>query len=228
MTIANVPVIDRIVRSRRRTVSLQVTADAQLIVRAPKWVSYTAIQDFVNDKQRWIRKRQRIAHEIRQRHRPHSFVDGESFLYLGERWPFSLRPDSKQPLEFDFGGFSLGDARYADARACFQDWYRRQAESVIPAKVRAFAARFGLRYRSVRISAAVSRWGSCSSKGTLNFSWRLMMAPMQALDYVVAHELAHLVEHNHSKRFWAQVSQMFPAYRDARRWLRENQQLLEI
>jgi predicted metal-dependent hydrolase len=122
----------------------------------------------------------------------------------------------------------LGDRHEAAARGRFERWYRAQAEEVITERVRLFAVRSGLAFQGLRISGAKSRWGSCSSKGTLNFSWRLIMAPLWVVDYVVVHELSHLVEHNHSKRFWAHVARYFPDYTNARRWLRENQQLLEI
>jgi predicted metal-dependent hydrolase len=102
----------------------------------------------------------------------------------------------------------------------------REAEKVISERCAWFAARTGWQPNGVRISAAQSRWGSCGIRGTLHFSWRLIRAPLPVIDYVVVHELAHLVERNHSRRFWVKVATVLPDFQQPRRWLRMNGHLL--
>jgi predicted metal-dependent hydrolase len=101
-------------------------------------------------------------------------------------------------------------------------WYRDEARRIINLRVREFAAILGVIYSRLTIRDGRSRWGSCSSLGGLNFSWRLILAPPEILDYVVIHELAHLRELNHSPRFWAIVAAHCPAYRTHQRWLKEH------
>lgn len=99
---------------------------------------------------------------------------------------------------------------------------RQQAEVKLRERCRYFTELTGLRPKSVRITSAIRRWGSCGAKGTINFSWRLALVPEAVADYVVVHELVHLVEPNHSRSFWAKVRQVMPDFRARRRWLREN------
>jgi predicted metal-dependent hydrolase len=94
--------------------------------------------------------------------------------------------------------------------------------------VNLYAAQYGLRYEKIRITSAQTRWGSCSPKGTLSFTWRLVMAPLEVIDYVVIHELAHLRVKNHSKTFWAEVESMLPDYTRHVAWLRKNGKFLTL
>lgn len=100
--------------------------------------------------------------------------------------------------------------------------YRRQAELVIPERVRYFARHMGVDYGTIRIKAQKTRYGSCSSRGNLNFNWKLIRMPAEVLDYVVVHELAHRKQMNHSSLFWREVEQVPPDYRERRRWLKEH------
>ena len=107
-------------------------------------------------------------------------------------------------------------------------WYTTQANSLIAERVQWYAAKYGFEYHQVKITKAKTRWGSCSPNGNLNFSWRLIMAPMQAIDYVVVHELVHLHEKNHARGFWAQVEAILPDYVQQVRWLKSNGYRLKL
>lgn len=100
--------------------------------------------------------------------------------------------------------------------------YRVQASEIFARKAAYYAARMGVTYNKITIRDQKTRWGSCSSKGNLNFNWRLVLAPVPVLDYVVVHELAHRREMNHSSRFWDIVGEMMPDYQAHRRWLRDH------
>jgi predicted metal-dependent hydrolase len=109
-----------------------------------------------------------------------------------------------------------------DDAGAVERWYRREARARIAAAVEVEAARLALRHGAIAIRDPRTRWGSCSSRGTLSFSWRLVVAPAPVLDYVVVHELCHLREQNHSTAFWRLVEAARPAWREQRRWLRDH------
>jgi predicted metal-dependent hydrolase len=124
------------------------------------------------------------------------------------------------------GGFHLALGDKVEAARVFQAWYRQRAREIILPRVQELAARHGFSYGRVTIRDNSSRWGSCSSRNNLNFALRLVMAPPEVIDYVILHELAHLKERNHSKRFWTLVEQICPAYRAQRDWLSANGRLM--
>lgn len=204
-----------LIRSRRRTVSIIIHRTGRVVVRA---LSEQAIRAFVESKRDWIAAKQ--AELARQQPALRQFAPGETFLYLGQAYPLTLTSIQRPALRLTCA-FELSQAALPRARQTFERWYRAQTAEVISQRVAQFAAQFGLRYQSIRISAARTRWGSCSSKGALSFTWRLVMAPLEIIDYVVVHELAHLVHHNHSPAFWGQVETMLPDYRARRAWLKK-------
>jgi len=114
----------------------------------------------------------------------------------------------------------------ANAQDHIENWYRAQALDHITQRVGYWAQITGLKYRSIRINSATTRWGSCGYKDGLNFTWRLIMAPARVVDYVVIHELMHLKQKNHSKKFWAEVAKVMPNYKEDERWLKANGHLL--
>jgi predicted metal-dependent hydrolase len=115
----------------------------------------------------------------------------------------------------------LGSPRPHKIRMLLVEWYKRQAKTIIKERVETWSKQMRLSYNRIAIKDQKTRWGSCSSLRNLNFNWRLVMAPLPVLDYVVVHELAHLVEMNHSKRFWDLVETHFPAYPECKRWLKQ-------
>ncbi len=126
------------------------------------------------------------------------------------------------------GHFLLEQRAQPRAEAAFTAWYKAQARALIEERVRRLAAQHGFSYRQVRMTSARTRWGSCSAKGTLCFTWRLVMAPPECIDYVVVHELAHLRVANHSPAFWREVEAILPDYKARRKWLRANGRLLNL
>ena len=114
------------------------------------------------------------------------------------------------------------------APALLAAWYKNQARLILTERTDHFAQQFGLKYRSIRITSARTRWGSCSQLNALSFTWRLVMTPIEIVDYIVVHELAHVVEKNHSRAFWSQVERMLPDYRIRRKWLKTNGRLLDL
>lgn len=204
-----------------------VEPDGSLTVRAPMHLPRPAIEAFLVQKAGWVRKKQR---EIRQHlllTKPNLYVSGELFWYLGNQYPLEILPIEKPLLALD-GSFKLASQAVPQAREAFIHWYCRQARQVIGERVAFFSGQTGLTYHQVRIGGARTRWGSCSSKKNLNFTWRLVMAPLPVIDYVVVHELCHLLEPNHSQAFWSQVRAFQPEFKERRDWLRKNSRLLDL
>lgn len=171
----------RIIRSSRRTLSLQVKHDGQIIVRAPRNVSLKDIESFVRKNSAWLKKH----------------------LDLVEKEMAARAASPVEPLTMDEIR-SLAD----------------EAMRVIPQKTAHFAPLVGVQYGRITIRNQKTRWGSCSSKGNLNFNCLLMLAPPQVLDYVIVHELCHRKEMNHSPRFWGEVARIIPDYKKHEKWLK--------
>jgi predicted metal-dependent hydrolase len=218
--------IDTLIRTKRRTIALIVERDGSLTVRAPKRATSFAIEAFVREKADWIaRTREKLISivEIPKK----QYANGEKFLFQGNEYELKLVEHQRPALKFD-QGFYLAAASQQRGEFVFTRWYKEQAFMVISERVSAFTQQHGFVPKRIKITSARTRWGSCSADGTLNFTWRLMMAPLDVIDYVVVHELGHLRVKNHSTRFWKVVEGIMPEYRMQRKWLRENGETLGL
>jgi predicted metal-dependent hydrolase len=215
----NMPVtVSRLIRSKRRTIALIVERDGSVTVRAPMKMSASAIQEFVEKHVRWVEKKQaEVASIVPEKKR--QYQAGERFLFLGQEYPLEFICSTRKNLVLD-ECFKLAESEQTNAEKHFQIWYRKQAAKIIGDRVTFFAERYQLPVETIRITSARTRWGSCSPKNKLSFSWRLVMMPMDVIDYVVVHELAHTVHHNHSRRFWSLVAKWMPDYMERRKKLR--------
>lgn len=218
--------IDKLVRSKRRTIALVIERDGTLTVRAPLRMAEAEVRRFVEAKSDWIKRKQ--AEAAKEAVVPHQFVDGEHFPFLGKAFPLRLVPDLRPALVMDGECFRLSRSRQSDARALLVAWYRAQARKSIAERLEYFACSHNIKPTGLRISSARTRWGSCSRAGRLSFTWRLVMAPPEVVDYVIVHELAHLREMNHSRAFWELVEAMLPDYKQRRTWLKKNGILLQL
>lgn len=214
--------IDKLVRSKRKTIGLIVQRDGSLVVRAPLRASRIQIEQVVQEHQEWIRCKQAEILTRPALPAPKVFTDGESFQYLGRRYPLAIVAGARSRLQLLDGRFLLTRAALPDAREAFLAWYKAQARSVLSERVAQLAKRYGFSYRQVKINSARTRWGSCTSKNNLNFTWRLVLAPSDVIDYVVIHELVHTVVKNHSPHYWERVKQIMPDYRRHVKWLKEH------
>jgi len=220
--------IDKIIRTKRKTISLQITDDATLIVRAPFDVSEQTIKSVVNKHMNWIEKKKKNILVRDPKFVKKEFVNGEGFMYLGRYYKLNIVNKQKTPLVFNNNHFSLLRDYLPVARELFINWYKERAYEKISERVEWYARKRGFIYNKINITNANQRWGSCSSKRNLNFSWRLIMAPLPVIDYVIVHELVHLEERNHTKSFWNKVKILIPDYEKYRDWLNKNGYLLRL
>lgn len=212
--------IDKFLRSRRRTVGIEITREAKLVVRAPRHVSQEDIENIIIKRRNWILEKQKFFQRRKSAYPARKFIDGESFYFLGS--VFRLRVITEGALQLT-DCLELPERLLAGARENIILWYKARAGEKIRERVEYFSKITDLPYASIRISGSRTRLGSCSLKRRLNFSWRLVMAPLEIIDYVAVHELIHLEEMNHSRRFWDKVRAVLPDYKDRRAGLKDNQ-----
>ena len=203
---------------RARRMRLRMLPESGLEVVLPRGASRDDALVFVQREAGWVLRQ--LASEA---HAASLLMpsDGVAIPYLGAT--VSLRMTAAGPVSL------IGETLVVPAAGgleAIERWYRAEARRLSGDHATAHAARLGVSFGRLAIKDTRTRWGSCSSKGNLNFSWRLVMAPLEVLDYVVAHEVAHLREMNHSSRFWTHVETLCPLYREHRRWLRVNGAML--
>ena len=225
-----------VVRSARRKKTLTITIDPGEGVRVlvPLRTPNAEIDAMVRKRAGWILRK--LAEE-RPRPQPRQFATGEKLYYLGREHPLlvQLTTDQVASVTLDAGSFritcpvSLDEGgRAAAIRHALLDWYRERAAELIQQSVERWQPRVGTSPTRISIGDQKTRWGSCSSKGSLRFNLRLAMAPQALIDYVTVHELCHLLVANHSAAFWKQVSLAMPDYEARRRKLRELEPLLSL
>ncbi len=223
----------QLIRSNRKTIAISFDRDGNLCVKAPYPVSRRVIENFLKEKEDWIFKtkaaieNQRIK-EITQRKK---LENGDILYYLGQQKILTVIREDRQRSCIKCVKERLiltvpYDADYDDKKLQLEKWYRKEAALVLQQKVQKFANLLGVNYQDIRIKDQKSRWGSCSSKGNLNFNFRIIMAPEQICDYVVIHELCHLVHMNHSDDFWMLVKSICPTYKQCIKWLKDNGRVL--
>lgn len=205
---------------KRKTLGLVVERDKSVVVLAPKGTSTTTIEGFVQKKKFWIFKKVNHSPKLGEPKPETPFMSGKSILYLGKNYNMDVVDEPVNGFRFD-GKFLIERSSLSKANELLVEWYKAEAKKTIVPKVEQYARQLGVEYNKILISDLKYSWGSCTLKGNLNFNWRLIKAPQFVINYVVIHELAHLIELNHSERFWNIVSVQMPNYLEAKEWLRE-------
>ena len=210
-------------KRRRKTISLHIKEGGKIVIRAPYKASKREIEQFIREKEAWVVEKLAEENE-RKKELQKAFVPGEKFLYLGEWYPLEIDEFDHRglPLKLSFGNFVLDRDHVREARDLFIEWYKRAAKEKIEGRLRYYSDRFQLFARGTKITSAKSRWGSCSRDNRLSFSWRIIMAPLRIIDYILVHELVHIKEKNHSRNFWAALEKILPDYRERKVWLKKN------
>ncbi|MDR2090011.1 MAG: M48 family metallopeptidase [Clostridiales Family XIII bacterium] len=203
-----------LIRSRRRTLAIHIQ-DGEVTVRAPLRMPKREIDRIVASKALWIADRRARSQERAERRKAFALRYGDAVLFRGAEYPVTARAGARAGFDGERFYFPP-DLAQEQIKALLVRVYRMLAKAHLHERVTHFAARMGTRPAGMRITAAKTRWGSCSAKKSINFSWRLVLADDAVIDYVVVHELAHLREMNHAARFWAIVEGVLPDYRERR------------
>ncbi|OIQ83804.1 WLM domain protein [mine drainage metagenome] len=208
------------VSANRRTIGLRVDGNG-LTVHIPKRVAQHTVESLLQDKSDWITRK---LSELQDRSPPFEWRDGATLQHLGQDVRLDLRQDARnRAVEFDGARLYIAlpapdDTRLVQRKVA--QWYAKQARADFTRRIELLAAKLGVPTPPLFLSSARTRWGSCNSRGEIRLNWRLIQAPPHIIHYVVAHELAHLKEMNHSAKFWAWVGKLCPDYLAARRELK--------
>lgn len=214
----------KIIREKRKTLSIRIWKWWELLVKVPKKVSQKIILDFLEKHKTWISEKQNLFEENSQK-----FEIWEKFLFFWEEFDLCEleAKNDKNVLIFDSKKFFTNTKNPEILRELFIKFYKKEAKKYISKKISEICELLNLSFNKLKITSASSRWGSCNSKKNISFSFRLILAPKNSIDYVIVHELAHLSEMNHSKAFWDLVQNYSDqigiwSYKENKKWLMQN------
>ena len=214
----------KIIREKRKTLSIRIWKWWELLVKVPKKVSQKIILDFLEKHKTWISEKQNLFEENSQK-----FEIWEKFLFFWEEFDLCEleAKNDKNVLIFDSKKFFTNTKNPEILRELFIKFYKKEAKKYISKKISEICELLNLSFNKLKITSASSRWGSCNSKKNISFSFRLILAPKKSIDYVIVHELAHLSEMNHSKAFWDLVQDysdqiLIWSYKENKKWLMQN------
>ena len=215
-----------VIRTRRKkTISLRIR-DGRVEIVVPRETSETRIAEILADKMPWLRRQLADLDSVPD-FVPKAYESGETFTLMGETFTLIIEDGLRD--ELNASGKILTahlhpgrdeTRRQSAVAGLLQDWYQQEATDHLTRRCAAYSNDMGVSYGKITVKHYKSRWGSCSSVGDLTFNWRIMLAPPDIVDYVVVHELAHLVHHNHSPAFWQVVGETMPDYKQHRAWLK--------
>lgn len=223
--------------SRVKHLRLQIDGNLKMTLVAPKRMPKFLINSFVVSHQGWIDKQVMKIQKQKADHPSHQYKGGEIFYYFGEKVFLRILPHKLKRPKVKVTGDELkvylykeisNDKAVSEIKKAVEHFYKLKANEVVHDRLQHFNEHYGFRYNRVTLRNQKSRWGSCSRLKNLNFNWRLIMAPIEVIDYVVVHELCHLKQMNHSPKFWALVSENIPRHKECRKWLREKHYLLSV
>ena len=215
---------DEIIRSNRKTLSISIDGQNRVIIRAPLRCTNAEIALLVAEKEGWILRK--MQENARTRIAlPTENLEGYQFLLLGEYNTVRLLPISKVGYDEETRTLYLPEK---NAQERLVQWLKKNAKRILLQVTERTAKRMGTSFHSVQITSARGRWGSCSSNNALHYSFRLLYAPKEVIEYVVVHELANTLEKNHSKAFWAIVERYAPDWKIKRNWLKTHAGLMDV
>ncbi len=224
--VVNVDLEIRVERtSRKRTISLQVKNN-KLIIKTPRSASKKSLVDLINRKQHWIKQRAILNFE-EQNLKNRKFIDNDKFYFRGEEYRLSLILGRKEAVKIE-GDLLL--VSYVDDKSIgrgtikrlLEDWYLQESTKILKARTEDLAQQMRVQPCGITVKNYNSKWGSCTANKKISYNWRIIMAPDHIIDYLIVHELSHIIEPNHSKNFWYQVGTYCKDFQKKRKWLREN------
>jgi len=209
-------------RNNRKTGSIYVERDGQITVLVPRKTTKAEVEEILEQKRKWIYTALAEWEDLNATRVAREFVNGEGFLYLGRSYRLRLVDEQDEALLLKGGYFCLCRNKNGRPAETFKNFYRDKGLSKISERIGYYQDKMGVDVQDVRVIELQNRWASCTKKGTLNFHWKCIMAPLTIVDYIIVHELAHLIHSNHSPAFWSEVEKVIPDYRERKEWLRKN------
>lgn len=216
-----------VIHANRKTIGITVERDRKVVVRVPHRASEQAVAAAVERKRFWIWQKLRDPHKYPDPAPHKEYVDGETFLFLGQHHALTLTNGESSAVRLVGKQFEMARSDRRNGDTIFRSWYLAQAKEKLRPRIATFATEMGVDYSRIWVRDLKYRWGSCTPGGTLTFNWRIIQAPMIVVDYLIVHELAHILEPNHSQDFWNIVAVHAPSWIKARSWLKQHGSRLE-
>lgn len=210
---------------KRKTLGIHIDAYGNIELRVPRATSDEAIRKLVEAKWHWITTKSGEMKERTKGFKKKEYSDGETFLLLGREYPIAIHEGvPEEAIAFDGETLHLHVAERDPERMkqLMTGFYKKQCKQQVEKRIRHHQPAFKDKPRKIAISANKKTWGTCSSKRELTFNWKLVMAPLEVLDYVVVHEMCHMVHLNHDRSFWRLVGRIKPDYEACQAWLAES------
>lgn len=216
-----------VVFRKRKTMSIEVEAPKVITVIAPEGKTEQEILETVKTKSKWIIQKLFELREMAYRRHEKQYVNGESFNYMGRNYSLQIVIDEtlKMPEAKLIRGKFIVSAKNKDSdqiRLALENWYKDKAKEKITERIAYYQNHFDVKPKRIVIKDQQKRWGSCTKKQELLFNWKCVMAPSPVLDYIVVHEMCHLVHMNHGTEFWSLLKRILPDYESRKEWLRNN------
>ena len=225
-------------RTERKTIGIVVEPDGKVIVKAPLNIERDIIQDTVYKKRKWIVEKLKLTEEIKKPIPPkHELVSGEKILLKNRLIRLKIHPylNKRSKISYAFKTLhvyineNLSEIQREDEiKRALIEWYKEKALSIISNRIEKYLNLIDYKPQEIKVRDQKIRWGSCTKDGKLIFNWRIIMAPISAIDYIIVHELCHMKEPTHSSKFWNMVKSLFPTYKKWKEWLRINGRNLEL
>lgn len=212
--------IKKVIWANRKTFSLRIDDNGDIIVVAPEKASLKDIAYIIQKKRRWIDKTRRLIEETKDFIRDRKFIDGEMFFYLGKKYLLKFYDGDIIQIN-DKGLFLLPNYPFEKIKNKVIEWYLVEAKSIFREYLEKHSKSMNVQYSSFKLSNSKTRWGSCNKNGGIRLNWRLIMMPPSVIEYIVIHELAHIVYPNHSKAFYNFVGNFCPGFKEQIKLLKE-------
>lgn len=221
-----------LIRRKRKTIELKVDPSAGLVITAPENLSIKNIEGLILKKRKWIIEKKESMEKRKEKKQIKKFENGEKFMLLGYKYPLEVIDVDSNTSRLNF----INKRFVLEHSGCepefikdiFVKWYKKYAQIVLNERVKKYSKCFEVSPKQIKAKEQKKIWGSCTHDNKLLFNWRLAMAPNWVIDYVVVHEMCHMVHKNHSNDFWNLVEKTYPNYQEAQKWLKENSLALDI
>jgi len=223
-TIADNELSIQVVRSRRRRKTSSIIISNGIVkIVVPDQISDFTIKELINKRMPWIRKKLKDELNIT----PvivKEYVDGEIFTYLGNNYQLKSLVGSVSSVKVTSDSIyvSLPKKSKENIKSLLEHWYEEKAIEILTEKTNRYAKIIGVSPTTISVGDFKSKWGSCSIEGKISYNWKIIIAPHKILDYIVIHELCHMLEHNHSKEYWCHVKTYCNDFKEYRKWLKLN------
>lgn len=226
-----------IIKSNRKTIELSINTEKKIMLKIPNRCNREDALKFLKEKESWIKQRLEAIESHYSGRETREFTNGEKLLYIGKEYPLEvqMKNENKVAAGFDGSKFTLimpsfldEEKRKETSKEILLGLYRKIARNILQDRSNHYSRLVGVQVNKIFIKEQKTLWGSCSSLNNINYNWKLVMAPLEVLDYVVIHELCHIIHRNHSQQFWSEVEKHMPTYKKSMEWLKKHGRKLQL